>query len=59
MAEQEVFQHKYFFSALWHPVSLHCALCICISHQPDFRHQQEYLLSHQEQHSPSINKTTP
>ena len=33
-------------------------LYICITHQPDLPHQQEYLLNHKEQHSPST-KTTP
>ena len=43
-----------FFPDLWPPLITHSALCTCIMHHPNFPHQQEYLLNHEEQHSPSI-----
>ena len=36
MAIQETLKHKKFFSALWSPLSPHCALCICTWHRPNF-----------------------
>ena len=53
------FKHKKMFSGLWPPLSPHCASCICIRHWPNLPHQQKYLLNHKEQHSLSVNKTTP
>ena len=55
MARQEKFKHKNsslpfgFLS----PLTVH----ICVMPCPDIPHQQEYLLSHKEQHAPSINKS--
>ena len=57
MTRQKKLTQK-FFSALWPPLSPNCTLCISIMHGPDLSRQQEYLLSHKQQHSPSINKTT-
>ena len=58
MARQEKFKYKKFFSVLWPPVSPHCALHMCTTHQPNLPRQQEYLLN-QKEHSPSIENTTP
>ena len=59
MPRQEKFKHKKFLSALWPPLSL--LLCIVYLHYALTKppHQQQHLLSHKEQHAPSITKTTP
>lgn len=36
-----------------------CAWGICNMQQPRFPHWQKYLLSHENQYSPSVSKTTP
>ena len=52
MSRQEKFKHDK-NSVFWPPLlsTVHCVSALC--------QQQKYLLNHKEQHSPSINKTTP
>ena len=60
MARQEKFKQQKIFSARWPPFSWP-TLCIACLHyaSPKPPQEQEYLLNHKEQHSLSINKTTP
>ena len=59
ISRQEEFKHKNssFPFDLLSTCTVHCLSALCID-QTSHR-QQKYLLRHKEQHSPSINKTTP
>ena len=53
MARQEKLKTQKFFSAIWPSLCPHCIVYDAL-HKPPLR--QKYLLHHEVQHSPSINK---